>query len=237
MTRTAEQLMAEAGWSTRDATERHRGLPDPRLRLLHHRVLAAFLSGRPPIVDSVAEDARRLGLDPEPALRELAAADLAHHDSRGAVTVAYPFSGPPTGHRVALGHGREVYAMCAIDALGIPLMAGADAVIVSTDPDSGERILVEVPNRRPAAQPETTVVLISRRRTGDRSADCVCPVSNFHTGADRAAAYRRRLGLDGLVLSLPDATRIADRNFGHLLAPVPDRPATCVPATPAERSW
>jgi len=36
----------------------------------------------------------------------------------GQITVAYPFSAAPTRHRVRLGDRVDVYAMCAIDALG-----------------------------------------------------------------------------------------------------------------------
>jgi hypothetical protein len=42
----------------------------------------------------------------------------------GAVAVGYPFSRTPTRHRVQLAGTPPVWAMCAIDALGIPQMTG-----------------------------------------------------------------------------------------------------------------
>lgn len=57
------------------------------------------------------------------ALAELEAAELVHA-ANGAVSVVYPFSGAPTRQQVELDGFPAVYAMCAIDALGIPAMAG-----------------------------------------------------------------------------------------------------------------
>jgi len=51
-------------------------------------------------------------------------ADLQSHDllvmdnSASAIIYAYPFAGQPTDHRVEPS-GRELYAVCAIDALGV----------------------------------------------------------------------------------------------------------------------
>ena len=50
------------------------------------------------------------------------------------VAVAYPFSGRPTRQQVELDGFPAVYAMCAIDALGIPAMAGRDGRIAAVNP-------------------------------------------------------------------------------------------------------
>jgi hypothetical protein len=46
----------------------------------------------------------------------------------GQIDIAYPFSRQPTGHIVRLTGHPPVAAMCAIDALGIPLMTGTQRV-------------------------------------------------------------------------------------------------------------
>lgn len=55
----------------------------------------------------------------------------------GVVAAAYPFSGIPTPHRVALDGLPAVFAMCAIDALGLPAMAGRNGRITSANPADG----------------------------------------------------------------------------------------------------
>ena len=60
----------------------------------------------------------------------------------GQIEVAYPFSRRSTGHTVHLTGHLPVAAMCAIDALGIPLMTGTDGVVHSTDPTTGTSIRI-----------------------------------------------------------------------------------------------
>jgi hypothetical protein len=68
------------------------------------------------------------------------------HRSPGdhAITHAYPFSNEPTAHRVWLANGPEVYAMCAIDALGIPFMLRRDAEIRSLCVHCGKEVQIQI---------------------------------------------------------------------------------------------
>ena len=119
---------------------RQERLPGP-LRELHRAVLRRFLAtGAPPTARWLRQAAADAGLGAV-AVDELAAAD-AVHVVNGVVAVAYPFSGTPTPHRVELDDLPAVYAMCAIDALGLPLMAGRDGQITSADPHDGTPIVV-----------------------------------------------------------------------------------------------
>src|SRR5262249_58871257 len=60
------------------------------------------------------------------------------HAANGVVAVAYPFSGMPTRQQVELDGFPAVYAMCAIDALGIPAMAGRDEIGRASCRERGE---------------------------------------------------------------------------------------------------
>ena len=132
--------------------DRQAVLPD-RLRMFHQRLLGAFLTETAPPDGPVVA-----GLAAERAA--LAAADLVHPDpATGTIAVAYPFSGRPTPYRVKLAGGPAVFAMCAVDALGIPQMLGRDGRISSLDPTSGQPITVEVHAGAWRFLPATTVVL------------------------------------------------------------------------------
>jgi hypothetical protein len=66
-------------------------------------------------------------------VRKLATADLlVWMEDEARIISAYPFSGVPTAHQVLIGGRNLLYAMCAIDALGIPFMLGQGARIRST---------------------------------------------------------------------------------------------------------
>jgi hypothetical protein len=201
--------------------ERQAGLREP-LRALHRRLLAGFLThAGPPEPAAVADLAAELGLDPNPALRALAAADLVHSDpASGTISVAYPFSGRPTSHQVELAGGPTVSAMCALDALGIPQMTRRDARISATDPVSGQPITVEVRHRAWQWEPVTTVVLVATAAGGvcGAIADCCCPHMNFHTDPQQAQTYlRAHPGMTGELLGQADAVATARRSFGGLL--------------------
>ena len=88
--------------------------------------------GRPP---RLAEIGERTGV-PMDQLREIVA-ELEAHDLLGndlsadRVRYAYPFTAEPIENRVRL-RGRELHALCAIDALGVGGMFGTDVVITAS---------------------------------------------------------------------------------------------------------
>ena len=195
------------------------------LRVFHQRLLGAFLTGTgPPDAPVIAGLAAELGLDPRAALAALAAADLVHTDpATGSIAVAYPFSGRPTPYRVELAGGPAVFAMCAVDALGIPQMLGRDGRISSVDPTSGQPITVEVHAGVWRFQPATTVLLSGRTAAGDAcdtAADWCCPYINFHTAPEAADTYRRaHPGMTSTVFGQVEVVKAAGRAFGGLLDP------------------
>jgi hypothetical protein len=215
-----------------DVGGRQAVLPDP-LRVFHQRLLGAFLTGTgPPDATVVAGLAAELGLDPLAALAALAAADLVHTDpATGSIAVAYPFSGRPTPHRVELAARPAVFAMCAVDALGIPQMLRRDGRISSVDPTSGQPITVEVHAGAWRFQPATTVLLSGSTAAGgacDTAADWCCPYINFHSDREAADTYRRaHPGMTATVSSQAEAVKGAKWAFGGLLDPV--RPQETAP--------
>jgi hypothetical protein len=189
--------------------ERQASLPGP-LRELHRRVLGGFLThGGPPPPGAVAGMATELDLDPHRALEALAAADLVHSDPvSGAISVAYPYSGRPTPHRVQSDEGIEVPAMCALDALGIPLMTGRDARISSTDPASGQHVTVEVQSGAWRFEPRPRWSWPTCKPTPACAGRCwVRPTPWRRPGVTSAASWTR----SGVTPSMTTKTRRGER--------------------------
>lgn len=191
------------------------------VRQLHREVLRAFLAtGQPPQRDDLAGGADRVD-----AFGQLADLDVVQLGAHGQVLVAYPFSGLPTGHTVQLDDpdgvgGSVLHAMCAIDALGIPLMTGRDGVIVSADPVDGHPVRVERRGEDWRFAPEDTAVLLAQSSSAGAAADCLCPTVTFHTSRRRAEEHlRARPELTGVVLDQAQAIEVARRSFGALLDP------------------
>jgi hypothetical protein len=188
------------------------------VRELHRDVLRGFLAtGQAPHRSDLAAPG---GIDRDEALRQLRDMDLVYWGADDQVVVAYPFSGRPTGHMVQLDGGSVLHAMCAIDALGIPLMTGSDAVIVSVDPDDGHPIRVERRGESWRWTPGAVVVLLAQTSVWGPAADCLCPATTFRTSRRRAEAHLRGCpDLTGVVLDQARALEVARSSFGSLLAP------------------
>ncbi|MEX2557930.1 MAG: alkylmercury lyase family protein [Actinomycetota bacterium] len=198
-------------------TQRLSALTDGE-REFYRWILKSFGAGTPPDPDELADAASRFELAVEPALERLLQFDLVHHDpATGAILVAYPFSGRPTAHRVRLD-GHEVYAMCAIDALGIAPMLGEPIEIASRDPQTGDQIRVELgPGGHGSWRPKETVV-VSGTAGGEELCESCCPVLNFFASPESA---ERWLGLHpevrGTLISVEDAIAAGRAVFGDLL--------------------
>jgi len=201
-------------------TSRQERLPGP-LRELHRAVLRRFLqTGAPPTARWLRQAAAHAGLDANAAVDQLSAAD-AVHVANGVVAVAYPFSGTPTPHRVELDGLPAVYAMCAIDALGLPAMTGRDGQITSADPHDGTAIAVTARGGTWSWTPATAVVAAGRATgcgTECGSYEVMCPHTVFHASAESARAYLAAHGnLDAAILGQDTAIEYGRLNFGALL--------------------
>jgi hypothetical protein len=112
---------------------------------IRSEVYASFVrTGNAP---RAAETAESLGLAPhevEHAFRRLHDAHaLVLRPGTTEIRMLNPFSAIETPHRVH-ADGRDWYANCAWDALGIPAALDADAVVESECPDCGESLELEV---------------------------------------------------------------------------------------------
>jgi hypothetical protein len=196
------------------------GLP-PALVTLHRQLLRIFLtSGGPPRAAELRRLADGLGLAPGEAMQRLADADLVHTDPvTGAATTAYPFSGVSTPHVVRVDGVPMLYAMCAIDALGIPLMVGQDAVITSVSPATRDTITVE---RRAGTwlwQPATAVIVTVGIKSAGPSLSCTCPFITFHATVEHAVAYLQHgAPAGGRIVGQSEAVDAAEAEFGRLLS-------------------
>lgn len=215
--RPTEALTAAAIPRERWGTKRLVSLTDSE-RAFYRWILTSFRAGGPPGPGELGDAASELELEVEPALEQLRRQDLVHHDSAtGAILCAYPFSGRPTAHLVRFDGG-EVYAMCAIDALGIAPMLGGPIEIASRDPLTDEEIMVELdPDGRGSWEPESAVVLSGRIGSGESCGAC-CPVLNFFSSATNAERWlTAHPDVQGGVISLPEAIAAGRTVFGDIL--------------------
>lgn len=201
------------------AAMRASSLPAP-VREVHRAVLRHFVAtGTAPVPEDLKPAASDAGVELDEALDELHRADLVHLDPDGRVQVAYPFSGVPTSHTVRLRNGVEVYSMCAVDALGIPLMLGEDGLVRSSDPGTGQPIQVERRDGTWEWSPADAVVLVAWREGCSSKAEGLCPTVVFHADhADAEKHLSETPDLNGAVIGHDDALQLSQRSFGSMLS-------------------
>ncbi|MDX8141531.1 alkylmercury lyase family protein [Lentzea sp. BCCO 10_0061] len=201
-------------------TWRERTTPtDPAERAVHHAILRAFATnGAPPSPAELDQVAAPFDVLADSVLARLHTTDVIRLDPDGHIQVAYPFSGIPTRHRVRLADVVDTFAMCAIDALGMPAMLDVDAVITTSEPATGHLITVTVTDARSRWEPETVVAFVGARPGDGPSADSCCDYLNLFTDRLTAQAWATaHPGVAGEILDGTDAEILGRKIFGELL--------------------
>src|SRR5262245_52911292 len=156
--RTAAEVMDagfEARWAERQAARRDEVLRRI-IRLFLERggpispdALAAALPGRS--LAQVVDAIRRLDADDLVLLRD------------GQIELAYPFAAGPNSFEVIFQGGRQRYACCAIDALGLAPMVGARVTVRSRCHHTDAPLVFAVTPAGPAPEAAGTMVWVGPR--------------------------------------------------------------------------
>ena len=177
--------------------------------------------GRAPTTGALAERAGVSETAVRPLLQELRRRDLVVLEGEQIVG-AYPFTDRDTGHRVALD-GRDLNAMCAVDALGIGAMIDRDVAITSRCRHCGAPIRITTRDRGRAlahVEPQTAVMWQSVHYEGACAANSLCATTSFFCSDDHLSAWRRERSADepGFRLSIEEGLEAGRALFGPSLA-------------------
>jgi hypothetical protein len=197
---------------------------DPVEKAVHQAILRGFATiGHAPTASQLGPVTAGSGRAVDEVLAALHDLDAIRLTPEGQIAVAYPFSAQPTRHRVRIDDRVDVYAMCAIDALGMAAMLGADTRIDSTDVTNGHPVRVTTTGAGHTSwDPATAVVFIGADGVGEPSAECCCDYLNFFTDQAAAAAWTAaHPHIPGQILSQAEAEQLGAQLFGPLLAPDP----------------
>jgi hypothetical protein len=192
---------------------------DPLERAVHQMILRGFATtAQPPPPTRLAT----LTADSGRALDEILVAlhhlDVIRLDPHGQIALAYPFSTGPTRHRVNIAGQIDVYAMCAIDALGIASMLNQETHITSRDTTTGRTITVTTSDGHTQWNPGAAVVFLPATAGDGPSAECCCDHMNFFPNPTTAATWTTtHPHLPGHILTQEQAHTLATRLFGTLL--------------------
>lgn len=91
----------------------------------------------------------------------------------------YPLSLTPTEHQILLENGKRLFAMCAVDALGMPIMFNRNIKVISQCEKCKQKITIEIKNEEIAWVSHPNIVIWSPRHQIAPSAETCCPLVNF----------------------------------------------------------
>lgn len=186
-------------------------------------ILQTFVkSGAPPTTHDIVVLFPRLShQEVTHVCRRLAENDLiVWEEDNQRIQSAYPFSGPPTPHIVHLEGGSTVFALCAVDALGIPGMLGTGANILSRCAHCLTPVEVTVtPQRLDGHHPQECLVWFPLAAEAcSPVAESRCPDMNFFCSKEHLDTWAKARGNpDGLPMTLTEALEVGREIFGSLL--------------------
>lgn len=202
--------------------ERWAGL-DAAEDAVRRAVLLGFAaSGAPPLSTELAASTDLATDAVRTALVRLARRDIVVLGEDGRIAAAYPFSAAPTPHRVTLTRsGTAVYALCAIDALGLGAMLGAETVIESRCTGSGATVTIATQDRGfalAARAPADVVVWYGISYAGGCAARSGCALKLFFRSEADLGSWRSRNGdHPGYPLDMPVGLQIGLALFAPML--------------------
>jgi hypothetical protein len=136
----------------------------------------------------------------------------------GKVVLAYPFAGGPTAFRVSLPDGRERYAVCAIDALGISPMLGQPVRLRSSCYHCGEALQIDVRPDGPVGGEGIVVWVGERGDIRQKACSSICLTLNFFSSEEHLRPWREsHPEVPGGAAVLQEAFKLGARIFGELL--------------------
>lgn len=205
--------------------ERWAGLDGDEHRLWQAVLRGFAATGRAPPIAALAAASGIATRSVPGRLESLRRRDLVVLAEDGRVAAAYPFCERRTPHRVmfaAPGGAPEVFALCAIDALGIGAMLGRATVVASTCAECARAVRIATGARGRAldrVDPEGAAVWSGIRYAGGCAATSGCAVKLFFCSAEHLDAWRTRTEPDGagFRLTIGAALQVGAALFGPML--------------------
>ncbi len=190
----------------------------PRGGAVHQFILETFAkTGRSPTLEDIR---RAVALSNEEEADSLVA-ELERRGPvhRNAITHAYPFSHEPTPHKVQVAGGPQVYAMCAVDALGIPFMPKKDAEIRSVCVRCGAEVQIRVKSEQITQQSSADIaVWLPTVKENCVAATDLCPDINFFCSPEHLKQWNTaHPEQNGQLLTLAQALAYGRKTFEPLL--------------------
>ena len=101
----------------------------------------------------------------------------------------YPVSLKPTEHQILLEDGTRLFAMCAVDALGMPIMFKKNVRVTSRCQECKAEMTFEIKNEHITFMSHPDATICSPKRQVYPAAETCCPLVNFFCSKEHAEEW------------------------------------------------
>jgi len=162
--------------------------------------------GRSPTIEELQSSLQRSDEEIEHALDQLEKKGdfLLRKKGTQEIVSIYPLSLKPTEHQITLEDGTRLFAMCAADALGIPIMFNKNVRIVSQCEGCKQEMVFEIKNGEITYMSHQDATICSPKTQAYPAAETCCPLVNFFCSKKHADEWiKKNLKLIGNINQRP----------------------------------
>jgi predicted Zn-ribbon and HTH transcriptional regulator len=153
---------------------------------------AILTSGKAPTLEELGRVLKTSGEETIRVLDSLEEMDLLLR-KRGTQRIVsiYPFSLVPTRHHVILEDGRKLFAMCAVDAVGMPNMFDENVKVVSQCDWCKSEITIGIKDGQVATMSRPDIQIWNLEKPGEGpDAEVCCPAISFFCSVEHFGKWR-----------------------------------------------
>jgi len=188
----------------------------------HYLLSQTPILGRIPAVNEIHGNFQHLSEDTfRKIINRLDDVDAIHlNESKTMIEAAYPFSGLKTDHLIKFKKDtfKKIYAMCAIDALGIPFMVNSDIEIQSKCFHCDDEVYIEVVNNEITSVKPKELVVWGHMEYSCCAATSLCNNINFFSSEQHFEEWEKRVGKKkGYILQIQEAFHLGKLFFENRL--------------------
>ncbi len=209
---SAAKKIYQAAINFENLDEKHgKGLPEEENNIRRFILSQSPILGRIPSIEEINQRFSQMTSEKiQDILIRLDDVDVIHLDDndKTEITAAYPFSGYKTSHLIKFKKEqyKNLYSMCAVDALGIGFMLDCDFSINSECLHCNEEIIIELKNNEIVyLQPENTVGWFDMEYSCC-AATSICKNINFFTSSSHFTDWHKdKATRKGALLQIEEA--------------------------------
>lgn len=149
--------------------------------------------GRAPTIEELGLSLKKSDNETARVLDKLEKKDLlVRREGTQEIVSIYPLSLAPTKHKILLEDGKKLFAMCAVDALGVPNMFNRIVKIVSRCEWCKQKITIEIKNGEVLKKSHPHILIWSPKREETPAAETCCPMVNFFCSKEHLKEWEDR---------------------------------------------